>query len=82
MSRRRVNDRERRQVFRRMEWFFVWGPPLLAAFVGVFGGAFLAWILRIGGTTFTQRWIGATVLLLGGTGLVYGVHYWWTNRKR
>lgn len=78
---KRDTEEERRRLFRRMEWVFVWGPPLLAVFVGVFGGAFLAWLLRIGGTTFAQRWIGATVLLLGGTGLLYGISYWWGQRR-
>jgi hypothetical protein len=72
-------EEERRRLFRRMEWVFVYAPPLLALFVGVFGGAFLAWLLPLGGT-YTQRWIGASVLLLGGTGLLYAIHSWWTNR--
>lgn len=81
MSPRRVSDHERRKLFSRMEWIFVWAPPLLAVFVGVFGGAFVAWLLRIDGTTYMQRWIGATGLLLGGTALLYGIHYWWTHRR-
>jgi hypothetical protein len=80
-DRRNDSDEERRRLFRRMEWVFVWAPPLLALFVGVFGGAFLAWLLPIGGTTYTQRWIAASVLLLGGTGLVYLVAQWWGGRR-
>lgn len=82
MSRRhRVPDEERRKLFRRMEWVFVYAPPILAAFIGVFGGYFLAWFFRIEGTTFAQRWIGAVLILLGGTGAAFLVHRWWTERK-
>jgi ABC-type uncharacterized transport system permease subunit len=78
-ARRPPPAEERRRLFRRMEWVFVWLPPLLAVFIGVFGAAFLAWFFRIHGTTFAQRWVGGTVLLLGGTGAAYLIHRWWVG---
>jgi hypothetical protein len=75
-------DGERQKLFRRMEWVFVYAPPLLALMVGTAGGAFLAWFVRIEGTSFATRWLGASCLLLGGTALLYGIHYWWSGRGR
>ena len=81
IRRRTPPDEERRKLFRRMEWVFVWAPPLIAAFIGIFGGAFLAWFFRVHGTTFAQRWAGATLLLLGGTGAVFLLHRWWSGEE-
>jgi hypothetical protein len=64
-----------------MEWVFVIGPPLVALMVGIAGGAFLAWFVRVEGTTFAARWLGASFLLLGGTALLYGIHSWWSGRR-
>ncbi len=61
---------------------FVWVPPLLALAVGLLGGALLAWLLPLGGTTFVARWLVAALLLLGGTGLLYGMAQWWGGGKR
>jgi uncharacterized membrane protein len=72
---------ERRRLFRRMEWVFVYLPPLLAVLAGTAGGAVLAWLVRIEGTTYAQRWLGSSVLLLAGTGMVYLAVQWWTERK-
>jgi hypothetical protein len=68
---RRDLDEERRRLFRRMEWVFVYAPPLLAAFIGVFGAAFLAWAVYLPGTTFWGRWAIGVLLILVLPGLVY-----------
>jgi hypothetical protein len=73
-------DRDRRRLFRRMEWVFVYGPPLLALFIAVFGGAFLAWLVPLAGTTFWQRWVGVVLIVLGIPALIYLVRTWWENR--
>lgn len=56
---------ERRRVFRRMEWTFVFAPPLLALFFAGFGAAFLAWLVPIPGTSFWGRWLIVVLLVLG-----------------
>jgi cobalamin biosynthesis protein CobD/CbiB len=58
-------DDERRRLFRRMEWTFVYGPPLIALFIAVFGAMFIAWLVAIPGTTFWLRWIVLVLVLLG-----------------
>lgn len=58
-------DEERRKIFRRMEWVFVYAPPLLALFVGIFGAAFLAFLVPLPGTNFYGRWaIGVLIVLV------------------
>lgn len=58
-------DEERRRIFRRMEWVFVYGPPALALFIAIFGAAFLAIFVPIPGTNFWGRWaIGVGLLLV------------------
>jgi hypothetical protein len=47
---------ERRRIFRRMEYVFVYAPPLLALFFGLSGAAFLAFIAPIPGTSYWGRW--------------------------
>jgi hypothetical protein len=56
---------ERRRLFRRMEWVFVFGPPLAAVFIAGFGAAFVAWLIHIPGTTFWGRWAILVALILG-----------------
>ncbi len=68
---RRDLDEERRRLFRRMEWIFVYAPPLLALFIAVFGAAFLAWAVDLDGTSFLGRWALGVLLILGLPGLVY-----------
>ena len=72
MARRRPpSDEERRRLFRRMEWVFVYAPPVLAVFVGVFGAAFLAWAVDVPGTNFRGRWALGTIALLVLPAIVY-----------
>jgi len=61
----RRSDEERRRLFRRMEWVFVYAPPLIALFVAGFGALFVAWLLEIPGTTFWGRWTVLVVIILG-----------------
>jgi hypothetical protein len=58
-------DEERRRLFRRMEWVFVWGPPLLALFFAIFGALFIAWLVEIPGTSLWGRWAILMLILLG-----------------
>jgi len=69
-SPRRDVDEERRRLFRRMEWVYVYAPPLLALVIAVFGAAFLAWAVDLDGTTFLGRWALGVLLLLGIPGLI------------
>jgi hypothetical protein len=71
MSDGRVNDRERRKLFRRMEWVLVYAPPLLAVFFAVFGGFFIAAIAPIPGTTFWGRWALVVLIVLVIPAIVY-----------
>ena len=70
-------ERRRRQLFRRMEWVFVYAPPLLALFIGVFGALFLAWAVAIPGTSFLGRWALGLLVILGLPALLY----WIRSRK-
>ncbi len=63
-------DRERRRLFRRMEWVFVWAPPLMALFIGLFGAAFLAWAVSIPGTNYWGRWALGVLLIRGRPALI------------
>lgn len=49
------ND-ERRKLFRRMEWLYVWAPPLMILLIASSGSAVVAWIVQVDGTSFWQRW--------------------------
>ena len=64
-------DRERQKLFGRMEWVFVYLPPILAICIGVFGGLFLAAVVPLEGTTFWGRWALAVLLILVLPALVY-----------
>jgi hypothetical protein len=59
------HEEERRRLFRRMEWLFVFGPPIAALFIAVFGALFIAWLLPLGGTTFWGRWLIVFLILIG-----------------
>ncbi len=71
MTRRGNPDGERRKLFRRMEWIYVYAPPLLAALVGIVGGLALAFLIPIEGMSFRVRWVLAVGLLLGVPTIVY-----------
>jgi hypothetical protein len=73
-------DEERRKLFRRMEWIYVYAPPLLAILVAAAGGLLLATFVRVPGTTFWGRWGMAVGLVLGVPVLVYAVKQWWVGR--
>jgi membrane associated rhomboid family serine protease len=77
---RRESDEERRRLFRRMEWVFVYAPPLLAAFIAAFGAAFLAFFIPVPGTGFWGRWAAAVGLILGVPLIAYVVREWWRKR--
>jgi hypothetical protein len=61
----RPQDEERRRLFRRMEWVFVFGPPLVALFIAGFGAMFIAWLVPLPGTSFWGRWLIVVVIVLG-----------------
>ena len=56
MSQRRDPHEERRKLFRKMEWVFVYAPPLLAIFIAAFGAMFLAFFVPIGEYGLWARW--------------------------
>jgi hypothetical protein len=58
------HDAERRKIFRRIEWVFVYIPPLLALAFAAFGSLFLAFVVPIPGTTFWGRWLLAMAVIL------------------
>ncbi len=66
---------ERRRVLRRMEWFFVYLPPLLAALIAGLGAALVAWLAPIGDTTFWERW-AVIVLIVLGVPIAWKVYMW------
>lgn len=70
---RRSVDEERRRIFRRMEWTFVYAPPTLAVLVAVFGSAFLAWAVDVDGIGFWGRWAVGVLVLLVLPALVYWI---------
>ena len=80
MGRRPTPEEERRKLFRRMEWVFVYGPPALIAFLGVFGAVFLAVVVPVPGTTFWVRWALGLLLLVALPGVAYLLREKWKNR--
>lgn len=72
---------KRRRLFRQMEWTFVWGPALLTALVAVIGGALLAWVFPLPGTTFRERWL-YIVLIVVGLPLGWVLLRSWLDRNR
>ncbi|MEX0912032.1 MAG: hypothetical protein WD737_05015 [Gemmatimonadota bacterium] len=74
MSDREDPDQQRRKLFRRMEWAFVYAPPLLALFIAAFGGLFLAAVVPLEGTTFWGRWALAVFIILVLPAVAYLLH--------
>lgn len=71
----RVPDpEERRKLFRRMEWVYVWAPPLLILLVGGSAGALVAWALPVYGIGFWTRWLIAFVVIVGLPLIAWLVH--------
>jgi hypothetical protein len=65
MRERRSTDEERRKIFRRMTWVYVYLPPLLAIFIAMIGSTIVAFLVPIEGTTFWGRWaLGMLVILV------------------
>jgi hypothetical protein len=63
---RREPDEERRRLFRRMEWVFVYAPPLLAVFIaGLRRDAFLAFFVPDPGTDASGAGGRSRCLILG-----------------
>jgi hypothetical protein len=71
-------DAERRKIFRRIEWVFVYAPPILAVVFACFGAAFLAFFIPLPGTTFWGRWAIAILVILVIPAVVYFLrsHFW------
>jgi hypothetical protein len=61
---RGLPDEDRRRILRRMEWTFVWLPPLLLVVVTAAGSALIAWMAPVAGTTFLGRWAFVAALVL------------------
>jgi hypothetical protein len=72
-------DEERQKLFRRMEWLYVYVPPLLALLIGVGGALILAAVVPIPGTTFLGRWVLGVLILLVLPTVLYVV---WSYVKR
>lgn len=70
---RTPDPEERRKLFRRMEWVFVWAPPLLIAFIGGSAAALVAWLVPIAGFGFWTRWLIVFVVVTAVPLLVFVV---------
>lgn len=77
---RKDPDERRRELFRRMEWLFVYGPPIGIAFITIFGSLFLATVVPLRGTNFWGRLALAAFAILGIPALAYLVRSWWQKR--
>jgi hypothetical protein len=72
--RARIPDpEEQRRLFRRMEWVYVYAPPLLILMVGGSTAAFVAWLLPVWGLGFWTRWLIAFALIVGLPGIAYTI---------
>jgi len=75
---RRVPDPdERRRLFRKMEWVFVYAPPVLIVLVGGFASAFLAWLVPVRGVGFWGKWSFAMGVVVGIPLFAYVIRAWW-----
>jgi hypothetical protein len=73
------HDEERRRIFRRMEYAFVWAPPLIALVFAVSGSAVLAFLVPIPGVGFYARWAIFVLAVLVVPALAYVV---WDRVRR
>ena len=78
-SGRRAPDEERRRLFRRMEWVFVYGPPLLLFFVGASSSLLLAWLVPVPGLQFRAKWLIGMLLIVGLPVVAYVIRSRWTR---
>jgi hypothetical protein len=67
---------ERRKLFRRMEWVFVYAPPLLIVLVGGSAATLVSWFLPVWGLGFWTRWLIAFVLIIGLPLIAYLIRGW------
>ncbi|HET7276098.1 MAG TPA: hypothetical protein VFI91_13095 [Longimicrobiaceae bacterium] len=59
------SEDERRRVFRRMAWYYVYLPPVLAVLIAALGAALVAWLAPVEGTSFWGRWSVIVLIVLG-----------------
>lgn len=64
-------DEERRKVFRRMAFVFVWAPPLLILFLAASMALLFAAIFPFGGVGYWTSWVFWAVLIVAVPGLAY-----------
>ena len=69
-------EEERRRVFQRMEWVYVYAPPFLAVGIALAGAFLLALFVPLEGTTLLGRWGLGVGLLLGVPLVIYVVKSW------
>ena len=75
----RPPEEERRRLFRRMEWVFVYGPPLLLLFVGASSSLLLAWLVPVPGLQFWAKWLIGMLLIVGLPVAAYLIRERWTR---
>lgn len=73
---RTPDPEERRKLFRRMEWVFVYAPPLLILFLGGSSAALLAWLAPLPGMGFWAKWLIFVILIIGLPGIAYAIRQW------
>lgn len=78
----RPHDEERRKIFSRMEWVYVYTPPILAIVVGVAGSALLAYLIPLGTMTFWGRWALGVLIILVFPSVIYVVKSYLERGRR
>ena len=78
----RPADEERRRLFRRMAWVYVYAPPILAVLISVIGSAVLAFIIPLRGTTFLGRWALGVLIILVFPTVIYVVKSYLERGRR
>ena len=72
-------DEARRRLFRRMEWVYVWAPPLLILMVGASGSLLLAWLVPVAGLGLLEKWLIGMAIIVGLPLAGYLLRAWWTR---
>ena len=72
----RPDPEEQRKLFRRMEWVFVWAPPLLILMIAGSAAALLAWLVPLAGLGFWTKWLLGVLLIAGVPLLAYVLRAW------
>ena len=70
---RRPDPDEQRKLFRRMEWVFVWAPPLLILLLSGSAAALLAWLIPLAGLGFWAKWFLGVLNMAGVPLLAYAL---------